>query len=102
MRLTTSPEVLTRGDEERPWSGGKDLSGERSISGSMGRPMSDSSQGGLLKVGSGDGSAREKKSKIRMLTDEERMRKEIEMLETPQERIGGKRPGGWRWWFGID
>lgn len=92
MRLTTSPGIVREGGE-RPGSGE--------------RPDSQSSRGGLImgrvaSGGSGGIGGREGKSRIRMLTDEERMRKEIEMLETPVERIGRKRPGGWRWWFGID
>lgn len=119
VRLTTSPDIVRdmRDGEarsvagERPWSGNIAWVAEKGLkspgfpspgfaNAGFGRPMSGESQGGLLKVASG-GSG-EKKTRIRMLTDEERMRKEIEMLEVPTERIGAKRPGGWRWWFGID
>ena len=108
VRLTISPEGLTRRDEGEPWSAEKrpisdSLAGMNSpgAAGSFGRPDSAESTGGLLKTGNSNAST-EKKARIRMLTDEERMRKEIAMLETPTERIGAKRPGGWRWWFGID
>lgn len=118
VHLTTSPDIVREGEErpgsgERPWSGDKPWMTQKGLpipgfpSPGFERPGSGESQGGLLKVGSrgsrgSGGSNGEKKTRIRMLTDEERMRKEIEMLETPTERIGGKRPGGWRWWFGID
>ena len=110
VRLTTSPDIVRDGNgEERPMSGERPITADRPWDTENGlaspgfrRPGSGESresQGGLLKTSSGGSGG---KSRIRMLTDEERMRKEIEMLETPTERIGGKRPGGWRWWFGID